>query len=318
MVRSRSSRIPTAVSRSASSFPARRAVRPGRGSGASGGARLKVPLPTAGTAPAICVVDDDATIRESLVRVLAAEGGARRPTHRRPNSWSAPSFAEVACMLLDNRMPGMSGLELHEHLSSRGRCAAGRVPHRERRHGDGRGGDEAGGGGFPVEARRTRCSYRCRSHGAGAPCRRAEADARAGDVPRTDWPAAGREREVLKHVISGRLNKQIAADLDIAEQTVKQHRGRVMEKMEVSSVVELVRVCEGSGLFDVPGEPRARRGRTTRTRGCEANDAATAVRPARGSRSARRAAGTRRRCRRRSAGRGSPRTRRRSPPSPRR
>ena len=45
---------------------------------------------------------------------------------------------------------------------------------------------------------------------------------------------------MLEHVIKGRLNKQIAAELDIAEQTVKQHRGRVMEKMAVRSVPELV------------------------------------------------------------------------------
>ena len=67
-----------------------------------------------------------------------------------------------------------------------------------------------------------------------------------------------REREVLEHVLRGRLNKQIAADLDIAEQTVKQHRGRVMEKLEVRSVPELVRACEASGLFIPPGRSPAR------------------------------------------------------------
>src|SRR6185369_606234 len=53
-----------------------------------------------------------------------------------------------------------------------------------------------------------------------------------------------REREVLTHVMSGRLNKQIAGDLDIAEKTVKVHRGRAMEKMRVRSVAELVRMVE--------------------------------------------------------------------------
>jgi FixJ family two-component response regulator len=59
----------------------------------------------------------------------------------------------------------------------------------------------------------------------------------------------------MEHVIRGRLNKQIAADLDIAEQTVKQHRGRVMEKLEVRSVPELLRVCERSGVFADPATP---------------------------------------------------------------
>jgi FixJ family two-component response regulator len=67
-----------------------------------------------------------------------------------------------------------------------------------------------------------------------------------------------RECEVMQHVIGGRLNKQIAADLDIAEQTVKQHRGRVMEKIEVRSVAELVRVCEAAGLFTAPGDSATR------------------------------------------------------------
>ena len=57
-----------------------------------------------------------------------------------------------------------------------------------------------------------------------------------------------REREVLDHVIRGRLNKQIAATLGTVEKTIKVHRGRVMTKLEVRSVVELVRLCERAGM----------------------------------------------------------------------
>ena len=53
---------------------------------------------------------------------------------------------------------------------------------------------------------------------------------------------------MLEGVIAGRLNKQIAGDLGIAEKTVKVHRGRVMEKMEVRSVAELVRMADRAGL----------------------------------------------------------------------
>jgi FixJ family two-component response regulator len=56
-----------------------------------------------------------------------------------------------------------------------------------------------------------------------------------------------REREVMEHVVRGRRNKQIAADLRIAMQTVKQHRSKVMEKMEVSSVADLVRAVQAAG-----------------------------------------------------------------------
>jgi FixJ family two-component response regulator len=58
-----------------------------------------------------------------------------------------------------------------------------------------------------------------------------------------------REREVMECLIQGRLNKQIAEDLEISQKTVKAHRGRVMEKMEVHSVAQLVHLCETAGIL---------------------------------------------------------------------
>jgi FixJ family two-component response regulator len=57
-----------------------------------------------------------------------------------------------------------------------------------------------------------------------------------------------REQEVLKHVVTGKLNKQIAGDLGVGEKTIKVHRARVMTKMKVQSVAELVRLAERSGI----------------------------------------------------------------------
>src|SRR5215510_2770737 len=57
-----------------------------------------------------------------------------------------------------------------------------------------------------------------------------------------------REREVMEHVVTGKLNKQIAADLGTGEQNIKIHRGRVMEKMQVESVADLVRAAEQLGI----------------------------------------------------------------------
>ena len=64
-----------------------------------------------------------------------------------------------------------------------------------------------------------------------------------------------RERDILPYVISGMLNKQIASRLDIAEKTVKVHRGRIMEKLGVPSVADLVRLAEKIGIkpSDKPG-----------------------------------------------------------------
>jgi len=58
-----------------------------------------------------------------------------------------------------------------------------------------------------------------------------------------------REREVLTHVVSGQLNKQIASDLGTVEKTIKVHRARVMEKMKVHSVAELVRLAERASIY---------------------------------------------------------------------
>jgi FixJ family two-component response regulator len=63
-----------------------------------------------------------------------------------------------------------------------------------------------------------------------------------------------REHEVMTYVITGMLNKQIAAEMDISEETVKIHRGRVMQKLGIVSVAELVRICEKAGI--PPAEPR--------------------------------------------------------------
>ncbi|PYM03477.1 MAG: DNA-binding response regulator, partial [Verrucomicrobia bacterium] len=57
-----------------------------------------------------------------------------------------------------------------------------------------------------------------------------------------------REREVMKHVIAGKLNKQIAFDLGTGEQNIKIHRGRVMHKMGIESVADLVRIAEKLGI----------------------------------------------------------------------
>ena len=57
-----------------------------------------------------------------------------------------------------------------------------------------------------------------------------------------------REREVMAHVVAGKLNKQIAADLGTSEQTIKVHRGRVMEKMEIESLADVVRAAERLGI----------------------------------------------------------------------
>jgi FixJ family two-component response regulator len=78
--------------------------------------------------------------------------------------------------------------------------------------------------------------------------RQRQARAEGADIHQRLATLTPREREVLKHVIAGHLNKQTAADLGTVEKTVKVHRARVMEKMRVNSVAELVRLVERAGV----------------------------------------------------------------------
>ena len=230
---------------------------------AEAGAAAEEPAPQAPVragagAPTVCVVDDDAAVRGSLVRQFAAEGWNALAYASATEFLERASLAEVGCILLDNRMPGMSGVELLERLVGGG--IAPPVVFLSG-NGDVATGVEAmklGAVDFlvkPVDGEALIAAVRkALERHAGERKRSLEREACRGLVARLSV----REREVLEHVLRGRLNKQIAADLDIAEQTVKQHRGRVMEKMEVRSVPELVRACEAAGLFIAPGRSPAR------------------------------------------------------------
>ena len=205
-------------------------------------------------APLVCIVDDDAAVREGVAARLAAEGGWRVAGYGSAEELLAGTGAqEAACLVLDLHMPGLSGLALQEKLA-----AARGTPPIVFLTG---GGDVAasvtamkrGAVDFlakPVDDDKLLDAVRraIELHAA----RRGRALEREASLERFNR-LSSRERQVMAEVVRGRLNKQIAADLDIALQTVKQHRARVMEKMEAASVAELVRAYEASGLFS----PRA-------------------------------------------------------------
>ena len=192
--------------------------------------------------PVVCVVDDDAAVRASLARLLAAQGwpvasyaSAKEFLERQP-------LATVGCILLDEQMPGMSGLELQQHLAhfdaappivfltGRGDLAAG--VHAMK----------LGAVDFLAKPPDANALYEAvRNAFAHHAAETARTRSREDSLERLGRLST-REREVMVQVVRGRLNKQIAADLDIALQTVKQHRGRVMEKLEVRSVAELVQI----------------------------------------------------------------------------
>jgi FixJ family two-component response regulator len=198
----------------------------------------------------IFIVDDELPVRKAVARVLRS-AGFNTATFATPQEFLVSYDVRMpGCVVLDVAMPGLNGLELQRTLAERG-CdlpiifLTGRA--------DIPMSVQAMKGGAidfltkPVhDLDLLEAVGRALAQDAAA--RKASRDleglrARVASL-------TPREREVLIHVVSGRLNKQIARDLGIVEQTIKVHRARVMEKMGVQSVAELVRVVERLGLGD--------------------------------------------------------------------
>ena len=200
----------------------------------------------------VCVVDDDDSVRKSLSRLFRS---AHLPAETFP---SARSYLDRAahqgpsCLVLDVCMPGVDGLELQHALADRREQIIFLTGH----------GDvpmcadamKAGAVDFltkPVDDEKL-LSAVSRALASSVELRRAAAE-RALARTRLNL-LTPREFEVMQRVIAGALNKQIADSLGTAEKTVKIHRGRVMEKMSVSSVAELVRIAQAAGVAPVSAE----------------------------------------------------------------
>jgi len=198
--------------------------------------------------PTVFVVDDDAAVLRSMTRLLRSVG------------WNAEAFASAdallerapitgqGCVLLDVQMPGMSGLELHERMSAVGislpvvfLTGKGDIPMSVHAM-------KNGAVDFLVKPVEEEVLFQA----LGQAIQRQAAEAanrRSHDsVMARLAKLSVREREVLEKVLQGRLNKQIAFELGIAEKTVKAHRGRVMEKMEAHTIAELVHLCDAVGI----------------------------------------------------------------------
>ncbi len=193
--------------------------------------------------PTIFVIDDDASVRTSLTRLLRSAGLTVEAFPSGEAYLERPPYDGCGCIVLDVCMTGLSGTELQTHLVQRG-CdlpiifltGHGSIPM----------GVEAmkqGAADFltkPVDdvvllqtiqqaLARHESAFRQRTEVAAV-------RERLGTL-------TPRELDVLRCLLTGALNKQIATRLGIAEKTVKVHRGRVMDKLAVRSVAALVRVC---------------------------------------------------------------------------
>ena len=200
--------------------------------------------------PVVHVVDDDEASRIATARVLRTAGHAVR-LHASADAFLDALPEEPGCIVLDLQMPGPSGLDLQDRLQSLDHALPivfvsgyGNVPKTARAM-------KAGAIDFlakPVDIDDLLEAV-SRALTRDVEARRAR-DQRRHAETRYDR-LTPRERQVFAHVISGQLNKQMAADLGTTEHTIKVHRHRVMEKLEARSTADLVRMAAVLGVAPV-------------------------------------------------------------------
>jgi FixJ family two-component response regulator len=196
----------------------------------------------------VCVVDDDQSVRRALGRLFKSAGYAAETFASAEDYLSREIFEGPICLVLDVRMPGLNGLGLQEALETRGACEqivfiTG--------HGDVPTATQAMKNGAvdfltkPFDdGELTGAVKRALERGEEQLHKRGERREARGRVEKL----TPREFEVLRFVVMGLLNKQIAAELHTAEKTIKVHRGRVMQKLGVTSVPDLVRISQRAGV----------------------------------------------------------------------
>jgi len=211
---------------------------------------LNKPLDTRHSAlvPTVFVIDDDPSVLKSLARLLKSLGFYAETFASAELFLARKHYDGVGCIVLDVRMPGLSGMDLQDELS---RADYGMPIIFITGHGNIPMSVQAmkkGAVNFlakPFDDEELLQAVR----EAIEKDRKAKAErAEVHDALKLIEQLTPREQEVLRYVITGMPNKQIALKLDIAEKTVKVHRGRIMEKLRVESVADLVRLAEKAAI----------------------------------------------------------------------
>ena len=198
--------------------------------------------------PLVCVVDDDDAVRLSMTLLIETLG---LPVQGFANALDVLSDDAVLrrahCLVLDVRMPGLSGVGLQERLGRLGHdlpiifvSAHGDVPMVARAMRD--GAFDFLQKPFNEQALLDRVQEAVQFAAAQRAAR-----ARLAEIQLRINSLTARESDVMAGMVAGRLNKQIAEDLGISMKTVEQHRARVMEKLQVDSLAELVRLVVSMG-----------------------------------------------------------------------
>jgi FixJ family two-component response regulator len=196
----------------------------------------------------VFIVDDDASVRRSLGRLVRAAGYEVEVFPSAREFLARPPLDAPGCLVLDVRMPGLNGLELQQAVAGAGESLSTVFI---TGYGDVSVGVNAmkhGAVDFltkPVDRRELLAAIERALARAGRSRRDA---ARIAEIRQRIKTLTPREAEVFALVVTGMLNKQIASDLGVGEKMVKVHRARVMQKMRAGSLAELVRLADQGGV----------------------------------------------------------------------
>lgn len=196
----------------------------------------------------VYVVDDDEAVLRSTARLIRAHGWNVVTFASAENFLAAAPFKGCGCVLLDYFMPNMTGLDLQKSLADQSVemplifiSGHADIPVSVTAM-------KEGAVDFLVKPVTEERLLQALQSAIAVCAARSETSRKRNSVMSKVSRLSPRESQVLLEVIKGRLNKQIAYDLGIAEKTVKVHRARVMGKMAVGSLAELVELCVRAGI----------------------------------------------------------------------
>src|SRR5262247_110197 len=205
--------------------------------------------------PSVLISDDDPEFRDSVARLLRTVGLQTREFSSVSDFLNADPSSGPTCLVLDVRMPGRSGLELQRDLAAANRqvpiifiTAHADVPMTVQAM-------KGGAMEFLTKPFRDQELLDAVEAGLARDRARREGERALAALRERFGTLSSREREIMLHVVAGRLNKQIANDIGIAESTVKVHRTHLMRKMKARSLPELSRMAD---LLEVVPEERRR------------------------------------------------------------
>ena len=200
-----------------------------------------IPLPEP---PTVLVVDDDASLREALSGLFRSVGLDVRSFASAPGLLQSKLPEAPTCLVLDIRLPGVSGLDFQAQLAKANIhipiiivTGHGDIPMSVRAM-------KAGAVDFLTKPFRDQDMLDAVAQAIERDRVRRDSEKALIEVRRLFESLTTREREIMTHVTAGLMNKQVAAELDLSEITVKIHRGHVMKKMGVRSLADLVRMAE--------------------------------------------------------------------------